>query len=264
LANATSLNDAPAPFTDYQYRVVAVNAVGEATSTVATLAQAPAAPTGLTAAASAPAATPAKWSVNLKWTDAATNETGYVVQRATGTIAKTGAVTWGAFASKPAATSVLAPNLTTFPDGPTGVAANTLYQYQVYALNGALVGSAASAIVATATTLAPPTQVQAQGKATTSTIGIAWQNTTSALATGYEVQTCLGAAAACNSPTATWKPALGIPVVGAGTTKLVVSGLTQKTQYSFHIRAVNNLLPLTAGSPSLTSTWTAPFSAKTL
>ncbi|MEI8031469.1 MAG: multicopper oxidase domain-containing protein, partial [Comamonadaceae bacterium] len=141
LANATSFKDAPAAFTDYRYQVVAVNEAGDVkSSTTAMLSQPPAAPTGLTAAASvgttvaATATKPATtgWNVKLNWTDAATNETGYVVQRATGTInPRTGVPTWSAFASKPAATSVLAANLASFVDGPVGVTAQTLYKYQV-------------------------------------------------------------------------------------------------------------------------------------
>jgi hypothetical protein len=58
------------------------------------------------------------------------------LQRAMGTVAKTGTVTWGAFARKLLATSALSANLQAFTDGPTGLTANTLYQYQVFAVNG--------------------------------------------------------------------------------------------------------------------------------
>ncbi len=274
LANATSFKDAPAAFTDYKYRVVAVNeAGGVVSSTTATLSQPPAAPTGLTAAAAstitpAVGATAVKttWSVKLNWTDAATNETGYVVQRASGTVnATTGAVTWGVPASKPVATSVLAANLATFTDGPTGVAANTLYQYQVHAVNGALAGPVTSAVVATATTLPMPTMMQSGGNSTaakplgtlTATATLQWQNVTSAVATGYEIQHCAGTALTC--ATGVWAPVPGQIKSGtAATSKVVVTGLAGKTTYQFRVRTINSLLP------SLVSTWTAPFRAKTL
>jgi hypothetical protein len=136
----------------------------------------------------------------------------------------------------------------------------------VYALNGAtLVGSAASAVVATAANLgAPPNQLQAQGAPTATTLGLQWQNTASALATGYQVQQCTGTAANCKIASALWTPAKGNMVVGAANTKFTATGLTKGT-YSFHVRAVNTLVPPVNGEPGLTSTtWSAPFAMKTL
>ncbi len=274
-ANATSFQDAPAAFTDYQYRVVSVNEAGGAVSSIpAKLAQAPAAPTGLTAAAAstttlaagAKTATTA-WSVNLKWTDAATNETGYVVRRATGTInQRTGLPTWGTFANKPLANSLLAANSVAFVDGPTGVAANTLYQYQVYAMNGALVGPVKSAIVASAANLGvAPNQLQATGAPTTTSVGIQWQNTASTLATGYEVQRCVGTATACQLATAVWIPVPSNTITGSNNTQFVANGLTTKTTYSFRVRAINNLVPAAVnGDPGLVSPWSKLFATKTL
>ena len=274
LANATSFQDAPAANTDYQYRVMAVNEAGAVTSTVATLSQAPAAPTGLTAAAAstitpAVGATAAKttWSVNLKWTDNATNETGYVVQRSTATVnATTGAITWGAPASLPKATSVLAANLATYIDGPTGVAADTMYTYQVRAVNGTLSSAAtAPVILATAITLPVPTKVQSGGNSTAAspatalnaTVSLQWQSVTSAAATGYEIQHCVGTAVTC--ATGVWSPVPGQIKSGtSGTNKVVVPGLAGKTTYQFRVRTINSLFP------NLFSGWTASFQAKTL
>jgi hypothetical protein len=279
LANATSLQDAPATGTDYLYRVVAVNQAGESTSvTPAQLPGGLAAPTGLAATAvmapaTAPVGTvkakPATWSVSLGWTDNATSETGYVVQRATGTInATTGAVTWGVPASKPLATSVLAANLATFTDGPTGVAANTMYQYQVHAVDGTVVNGPVSSVnVATATTLPVPTMMQSGGNATaakpvgtsTATVTLQWQNVVSAVATGYEIQHCASTVALCAATPTLWLPVPGQIKSGtAATSKVVVTGLAGKTTYQFRVRTINSMLP------SLVSTWTAPFQAKTL
>jgi hypothetical protein len=181
-----------------------------------------------------------------------------VVKRATGTINnRTGVVTWGAYASKPAATSVLGVNLQSFVDGPTGVAANALYQYQVYAVNGTVVGPLSSTIVVTATTLAAPTQLQSGGAAATTSLALAWQNTTSALATGYEVQHCVGTAVVCAAATAVWAPVPGNMVVGATATKYTTTGLITKTTYSFRVRAINSM------APALVSPWSATLAMKT-
>ena len=274
LANATTMDDTPSPFTDYAYRVVAVNAAGEVPSAAVTLTQPPAAPTGLSVAAAstitpAVGTTAAKttWSVNLKWTDVATNETGYVVQRSTGTVnATTGAVTWGVPANLPKANALLAANLAAFTDGPTGVAADTMYQYQVYAVNGKLASAVTPAVtVATATTLPMPTMLQSGGNSTaavpvgslTATVSLQWQSVTSAAATGYEVQHCAGTAATC--ATGVWEPVSGQIKNGTGgTAKVVVGGLAGKTTYQFRVRTINSLFP------NLVSGWTAPFQAKTL
>ena len=274
LANATSFQDAPAANTDYQYRVVAVNEAGVVTSTAATLAQAPAAPTGLAAAAAstitpAVGATAAKttWSVNLKWTDNATNETGYVVQRSTATVnATTGAITWSVPASLPKANALLAANLAAYTDGPTGVVADTMYMYQVHAVNGTLSSASTPAVtLATATSLPVPTKMQSGGNSTAAspvtalnaTVALQWQSVTSAAATGYEIQHCVGTAATC--ATGVWAPVPGQVKSGtSGTNKVVVTGLAGKTTYQFRVRTINSLFP------NLVSGWTAPFQAKTL
>jgi len=338
LANATSYQDNLAPATEYDYRVVAVNAAGETSSAV--VSGAPAAPTGLSVQAQTVASTNAL-TVTLSWTDAASSETGYevrrgtsllatlaagssgyvdrtalpgtaytytvtalrigtagtarssatgvalttpgvtlvaptnlaaaynagtkafglswgdasfaetgyVVQRASATVAKTGAITWSAYAKKPLATSVLASNLQTFTDGPTGLTASTIYQYQVFAVNGASNGPVASVISSNAAPLAKVAQVQPAGAPTVSTLGIQWQNSASALVTGYEIQRCAGTALVCGAPNASW--ANDGTVAGVNTIKFVSTGLATKTTYSLRVRAVNSLLP------ALSSPWSA-------
>lgn len=111
--------------TGYRYRVVARNTVGyggafpsltvQSISDVAT-ANAPAAPTALAAGVlSTPGA-------RLTWTDNATNETGYVVQRSTD------GTTWTQVGTGAA-------NLRAFND--TTVTVGTTYSYRVGAVNGA-------------------------------------------------------------------------------------------------------------------------------
>jgi hypothetical protein len=270
LANATSFQDnITKPAVDYAYRVVAVNqavttpanlvmSTGESPSAVVFL---PQAPSGLTGSYNplAIGAVPAK-SVTLNWGDKSAVESGYVVQRATGKISgTTGLVTWGVPASLPIATSVLAPNLTTYLDSGAKVAANTLYQYLVKAVSGIVSSPISKVSVATATSLAAINQFQLSGAATASTLGLQWQQTTSALATGYEVQTCEGPVTVCKptSPSSSWKPIPPAVIMGLNNTKYKATGLKTKTSYTFRVRAINSEVP-TLVSPD------RYFSAKTL
>jgi FtsP/CotA-like multicopper oxidase with cupredoxin domain len=255
LANATNFQDAPAPFTDYNYRVVSVNEGGSGTSATFLLSQAPALPTGLTASTVALAN---RWKVNLNWTDVATNASNYVVQQATGSIsAATGVVTWSAFVNQPRANSLLPSKLATFTDV---VSANNLYQYQVYAVNGALVGAAATVVTATATTLPGPTQMQSGGASTMFSVSLQWQPVLSALGTGYEIQHCTGSALQCTSgPLALWTLAPAHIKDGlANTSKVINTGLARQTIYQFRVRAFNALVP------SLVSPWSTMFEASTM
>jgi fibronectin type 3 domain-containing protein len=357
LANATAFQDAPAANTDYRYRVVGVNSVGEsAPSNVVSLVQVPAAAIGLAAVATssvgatdsvtvhltwtdvasnetsysvtrvdsstAPATTtvvaaalpagatsfddaisgltavsavkartytvtatngagsttsaPVSFtpgvtlvapaglagsfnaltkSVALGWTDQAVAETGYAVQRATGSVnAITGALTYGAAARLPRATSALAPDLATYTDAT--VAANMVYQYQVQALNGTVAGPLAGVVVQTATSLATPTQFGTGGGPTKSSLRVQWQASTNALVTGYAVQRCAGTALVCTATSPAWVSVALLP--GRNTQAYNDIGLTGKTSYSHRIKAVSSV------APAATSAWTAALTQKTL
>src|SRR6185503_13082688 len=93
----------------------------------------PAPPTGLGATAVSSSA------IDLSWTDAATNEDGYKIER------KTGA---GAFVQ----VGTVGPNITIYAD--SGLTADTAYSYQVRAYNS--VGDSSYSNTASATTLTPP------------------------------------------------------------------------------------------------------------
>jgi hypothetical protein len=254
LANATAFQDAPAPFTDYSYRVVSVNETGIGTSASFLLSQPPALPAGLTASTVLVAN---RWKVNLNWTDVATNATNYVVQQATGSIsAATGVVTWSALANQPRPTSMLPSKLATYTDG---VSRNNLYQYQVHAVNGALIGAAATVVTATATTLPAPGPLQIGGSKSKSSVTLQWQPVISTLGTGYEMQHCAGNQPQCTTgPLALWTPIPGNMKAGLTKTgKVVNAGLARNTTYQFRVRTVNALVP------SLVSTWSAMFEART-
>src|SRR6185503_4051079 len=98
----------------------------------------PTAPTGLGATATSSSA------ITLNWTDTATNEDGFKIER------KTGA---GAF--QPLVQ--VGPNITTYAD--SGLTANTLYTYQVRAYNTG--GESVFSNTASATTLTTPPPIPA-------------------------------------------------------------------------------------------------------
>lgn len=100
-------------------------------------------PPVVVAAPSGLAATPASTTqINLQWTDNATNETEYVVERDTSS----------AFASPQA--TVLGPNATTRSD--TGLAPGTQYFYRVKARNATATSAWSSVVSATTQTPPPP------------------------------------------------------------------------------------------------------------
>jgi predicted phage tail protein len=110
------------PNTTYRYRVLAFNAVGpsaysnEATATTYAQSAVPAAPAGLTATAVS------RVEIRLEWTDRATNEQGFRIER------KIGAGRWVPIATVQA-------NTTQFAN--VGLTPNTRYRYRVRAFNPA-------------------------------------------------------------------------------------------------------------------------------
>lgn len=259
-ADASSFVDTlTAPYSAVAYRyTVAAQKTGFPDSAVASTSFQPAPmlvqPSNLSGTYNATARTMA-----LSWNDLSVSETGYVVRRATGTVAPgSGTVTWSAFTARPTASSVLAANTTAAVD--TGLAANTLYQYEVSAMNGASAGPAATFVAATASTLSAATKLEAYGPATRSSLGLQWENSVTNFTTGYEVQACAGSAASCSVASAVWLPVSGSMTVGASTTKFVASGLSGKTSYAMRVRAVSKAV---TGMP-LTSAWTAALEQQTL
>ncbi len=116
------------PDTTYYYRVNAVNAAntelahGTANATTPAV---PAAPTDVTTAATAV-------DITVSWVDHATNEDGFVLERA---VVTNGVV--GAYVPLPAQGAFLPPNTTSYVDtvAAGGLLENTLYQYRVKAIH---------------------------------------------------------------------------------------------------------------------------------
>ena len=128
--------------TTYYYRVCASNAAGNSaysnTTSAATSAPTPvkpAAPTGLSATAASSS------QINLRWTDASSNETGFKVERSS---SATGTFT---------AIATLGAGVTTYSN--TGLTASTTYYYRVCASNAA--GNSAYSNTASAATTAGQT-----------------------------------------------------------------------------------------------------------
>ena len=185
-ANATSYQNAGlAASTTYGFRVVASNGAGNsgysntASATTQAGATGPAAPTGLTAAAVSAS------QINLAWTDNASNETGYTVERCTGASCST----FAQVASLPA-------NTTSYQN--TGLAASTTYRYRVRAFNGTLVSGYSN--VASATTQAgsvPPGGPAAPSNLTATamspnSVKLTWtDNSTNEV--GFRLERCTGA-----------------------------------------------------------------------
>jgi len=126
------------PLTTYYYRIKATNASGASaysnTTSATTPNGPPASPTNLNATRSGNAN---RQSINLSWTDNATNETAYIVERSQDK------VTWTVL------TGLLVPNTTSYTDK-NQLQRSTTYYYRVKATNS--LGSSGYSNVASATT----------------------------------------------------------------------------------------------------------------
>jgi len=229
-ANVTAYADvALTAATQYWYRVRAYNTTGTSsyagpTSATTLAAALPPAPTNLTAMAASTS------QINLSWTDNASNESGFRIERSPDGTAFTEIATVGA-------------NVTTYAN--TGLTAATQYWYRVRAYN--TTGTSSYAGPASATTLAAalppaPTNLTATA-ASTSRINLSWTDTASN-ESGFRIE---------RSPDGT--TFTEIATVGANATSYANNGLAAATQYWYRVRAYN-----TAG----TSSYAGPASATTL
>jgi hypothetical protein len=171
---------------------------------------APTAPSGLAATVAS------STQINLTWTDNANNETGYLVERATGT---------GAFGQ----VASIAAGSTSYSS--TGLTASTGYSFRVRATNSA--GNSAYSNTATATTsgttnTAPAAPTNLAAAATSNTqIDLSWSDNASN-ETGYLVERATGTGAFGQ-----------VASIAAGSTSYSSTGLTAATSYSFRVRATN-------------------------
>lgn len=173
----------------------------------------PPAPTGLTATATSAS------RIALSWTDTATDETSYTVQRSAG-----GAGTWTTIAT-------LAADSASHTD--TGLASETTYDYRVRSTNTQ--GDSAWSNIASATTEAAPAAAPAAPTELTSTassvnaVDLSWTDN----ATDEDAFTIEASPAGAG----TWTQ---VGTVGPDVTTFSATELTANTAYDFRVRATNN------------------------
>jgi FtsP/CotA-like multicopper oxidase with cupredoxin domain len=214
-ANATSWVETVSPGTTYAYRIRAFNATSTSawtTSSTIVVPSKPAAPTNLTSTITRTAAGPD--SVVLRWTDNATNETGFTITRATDTAFTANVVTYSVGA-----------NVVTLTNSTTH---GSTYYFRVVAVN--LSGSSAPSNALGVTTIpATPTNFRRTGQ-TASSISVAWTDA-STNETGYQLQRqTVG--------TTTW---VDVVTTAANATSYTDTGLAGKTSYYYRIRGINGV-----------------------
>lgn len=173
----------------------------------------PAAPTDL-------AATTASFSqIDLTWTDNATNETGFKIERCT-----------GANCTDFAQIATVGANVIAYSN--TGLTASTSYNYRVRAYNGG--GDSDYSNTASAVTQAAPALPAAPDNlvataVSKSQINLAWTDN-AGNETGFKIERCRGS---------TCTNFAQITTVGANVTAYSNSGLNANTSYRYRVRAYN-------------------------
>jgi len=213
-ANTTSFsNTGLSQNTTYYYRVRASNQAGNSgysneangTTPYAT----PGAPSGLTA-------TPISSSkIRINWTDNSNIETGFKVERKTGSSG-----TWSQIA-------IVGANITTYTN--SSLSQNTTYFYRVRAYNNTVNSAYSNEASATTpyATPAAPSNLTATA-VSTSQIDLTWTDN-SGVETGVKIERKTGSSG-------TWAQ---IATVGANVTAYSNNGLTHGTTYYYRVRAYN-------------------------
>jgi FtsP/CotA-like multicopper oxidase with cupredoxin domain len=201
--------------TAYLYRVVAKNTAGYGGAYPAMTAQSLSATIGVNAPA-APTTLAATLQtgprVSLAWRDNATNETGFVIERATNA---------GAFA--PIATAPARANVGNVTFADTTVAPNTTYTYRVAALNVAglsAYSNAAPVVVPPVPTAPAILTATAARQGVSERVTVTWTNV--ADETGYTIQW---------SANATFTPVSGSSSVGANVTTFTTGNIARQVWY---------------------------------
>jgi hypothetical protein len=232
--NSTTYTDATlAAGTNYQYRVFAVNAKGEAVSNAFTLSNTPATPINVSVSSAG----------LVDWLDNSSNETGFRIDRATVTNGVAGAF---------APVGTVGANVSQFTD--TTIAANTDYQYQVIALNGTLASApSVPGTLAQAPAAATGLAVAAAPAMTARALTLTWvDNSTNE--DGFSVEASTDAGATYVSMPAT--PVAQNIVSYAAT-------VTPATTYTFRVAATKNLAGYTPVYTTTTATTPAELLAVT-
>jgi predicted secreted protein len=199
----------------YMWIAYGKNSVGYSANYVVYNAEAtvPGAPTGLTATAVSSS------QINLAWTDKASNEDGFKIERCT-----------GAGCTNFAQIATVAANVTSYSN--TGLAASTSYSYRVRAYN--TIDNSAYTNTASAVTQAAPAVPNAPSNlaataASRSQINLTWTDN-STNETGFKIERCKGSSCTNFAQIAT---------VGANVTSYSNTGLSANTTYRYRVRAYN-------------------------
>ncbi len=214
------INTSVTPGNTYRYRVYAVNgALRSAVSNTATIAIAtlPAAPTTLTSVLRT-----GPLQISLTWTDRATNETGFIVQRSDN---------GGAFTQIATVGARLLTGTVTY-NNTTAVAGHT-YAYRIAAVNA----TGSSAFSNTVTVTVPPAPGApssftgtATRNGTTDTIVLKWKDN-STNETGFVIQ---------RSTNASFTSGLTTITTAVNSTTTTLNGLTRGVRYYYRIAAQNS------------------------
>ena len=209
-ANVTTFsNTGLADNTQYTYRVRANNNAGDSAysnEATASTGLVPNAPTNLVAT------TVSSSRIDLSWTDNAGNETGFKIERKTGTGSYSQIATVGA-------------NVTTFSN--TGLADNTQYTYRVWAHNAAGDSAYSNETTALTGTLpAAPTNLSGE-PLDQNRVRISWTDN-AGNETGFQIERKTGTGSYAH-----------IATVTANTTSYTDTGLAMSTEYTYRLRAYN-------------------------
>ena len=192
--------------------------------------RAPAAPMNLSAA-------PDDGQVTLSWANPANNTiTKYQYRR------KTDTGTYGSWTDIPNSGD------TTTSYTVTGLTNGTQYTFRVRAVNAGGNGAASTVTATPAPVPAAPTNLKAEVR--DRRIGLTWDDPGDSTITKYQYRLKTG-----TDPYSTWT---GIPNSGDTTTSYTVTGLTNGTQYTFAVRAVNNTDDGVESTVTATPLWPAP------
>jgi titin len=206
---ATYSNTGLTGATLYYYRVRATNTAGDSafsnTASATTLVSIPAAPKALTITASS--------QINLAWTDASTNETGFRIERSTDGTSFTQLTTTGA-------------NTTTYTN--SGLTEGTLYYYRVRATNTAG-NSAYSNTVSATTTISIPPPSDLTAAVTSNGIVLTWLDKTSN-ESGFYIERASGTTSFTR-----------IATVGANATSFTNSSVVIGVTYRYRVQAYTSV-----------------------
>ena len=175
----------------------------------------PKAPTNLSAAAISPS------QINLAWTDNSDNETGFAIERCTGS----GCSNFSEIAR-------VGSDLTAFGD--VGLTAGILYRYRVLAFNAA--GTSKDSNIAEASTPVPPPTAPSNLRSSvvsSNQINLSWSDN-STDEDGFRLERCTGAVASC--PDANF--ALIAQTI-ANVTSFNDTGLQAQSTHTYRVRAFN-------------------------